>query len=228
MNSITVLFADDDPEIQDLVRMILEKNGMRIISAFDGHAALEKFRENRCDIVVLDLMMPGINGFEVCQRIRSISDVPILILTARGREQDIINGLEAGADDYIVKPFRVREFTARIQAMLRRVARLRRYGTGKLAFERLVLDVKARRVVFQNRSIEITPLEFELLRYLMQHIGEVISKEDLLQNVWGYRDTIGDNNLIEASIRRLRKKLDIDPNQPEYIQTVWGTGYRFG
>ena len=172
--------------------------------------------------------MPVMDGLEACKRIRRISDIPIIFLTAKGQEQDVVNGLETGADDYIVKPFRAAEFVARVRVVLNRTARQKDACRKRLSFDKLVLDLEARRVISRGRSIEVTPLEFQLLRYLMQNVGVVISKEDLLQNVWGYAEAAGDMNLIEAAVRRLRRKLELDPSQPKYIQTVWGAGYRFG
>jgi DNA-binding response OmpR family regulator len=228
MGSPTILIADDDPEMRDLVEIILRDAGMQAIFAENGSQLLDLWRSHPVDIIVLDVMMPVMDGLEACKRIRRISDIPIIFLTAKGQEQDVVNGLETGADDYIVKPFRAAEFVARVRVVLNRTARQKDACRKRLSFDKLVLDLEARRVISRGRSIEVTPLEFQLLRYLMQNVGVVISKEDLLQNVWGYAEAAGDMNLIEAAVRRLRRKLELDPSQPKYIQTVWGAGYRFG
>jgi DNA-binding response OmpR family regulator len=228
MGSPTILVADDDPETRDLVEIILRDAGMQVIFAENGSQLLDLWRSKPVDIIILDVMMPVMDGLEACKRIRRISDIPIIFLTAKGQEQDVVNGLETGADDYIVKPFRPAEFVARVRVILNRTARQKDACGKRLSFDKLVLDLESRRVISRGRSIEVTPLEFQLLRYLMQNVGIVISKEDLLQNVWGYAEAAGDMNLIEAAVRRLRRKLELDPSQPKYIQTVWGAGYRFG
>jgi DNA-binding response OmpR family regulator len=228
MGSPTILVADDDPETRDLVEIILRDAGMQVKFAENGSQLLDLWRSQPVDIIILDVMMPVMDGLEACKRIRRISDIPIIFLTAKGQEQDVVNGLETGADDYIVKPFRPAEFVARVRVILNRTARQKDACGKRLSFDKLVLDLESRRVISRGRSIEVTPLEFQLLRYLMQNVGIVISKEDLLQNVWGYAEAAGDMNLIEAAVRRLRRKLELDPSQPKYIQTVWGAGYRFG
>jgi DNA-binding response OmpR family regulator len=228
MGSPTILIADDDPETRDLVQIILKDAGMKAIFAENGSRMLDLWRSNPVDIIILDVMMPVMDGLEACQRIRRTSDIPIIFLTAKGQEQDVVKGLETGADDYVVKPFRAAELVARIRVILNRSAREQDARGKRLSFDKLVLDLESRRVISRGRSIEVTPLEFQLLRYLMQNVGVVISKEDLLQNVWGYAAAAGDMNLIEAAVRRLRRKLELDPSQPRYIQTVWGAGYRFG
>ncbi len=223
-----VLFADDDPEIHDLVSVILEEANIQVISAENGLHALELWRKHPVDLIILDVNMPIMDGLETCRRIRSRSDLPVMMLTALGKERDIVDGLEAGADDYIVKPFRNKEFVARVETILRRTARMEKYSKGQLFYDKLLLDIDSHRLLFRGNTIPITPLEFALLRYLMENVGVVVSKEELLQNVWGYNPIDGDMNLVEATIGRLRKKLEIDPSQPRYIKTVWGAGYRFG
>ncbi|HZD56714.1 MAG TPA: response regulator transcription factor [Anaerolineales bacterium] len=224
----TILVADDDPETRYLLRIILKDAGMQAIFAENGSRMLDLWRRNPVDVIILDVMMPVMDGIEACQRIRRTSRIPIIFLTAKGQEQDVVKGLEIGADDYVVKPFRAAELVARIRVILNRTAREQEARGKHLSFDKLVLDLESRRVISRGRSIEVTPLEFQLLRYLMQNVGIVISKEDLLQNVWGYAEAAGDMNLIEAAVRRLRRKLELDPSQPKYIQTVWGAGYRFG
>lgn len=228
MGKKTILFADDDPEIHRLVSVLLKQENIDVLSAVNGMVALELWRKHPVDVVILDINMPFLDGLEVCRRIRTRSDVPIMMLTALGKEQDIVDGLEAGADDYLVKPFRKKEFIARVAAILRRSARIENSINGQLLYDKLMLDINSHRLVYKGKTIQISPLEFELLRYLMQNIGVVISKEELLENVWGYIHIEGDLNIVEATIRRLRKKLEIDPSNPRYIKTVWGAGYCFG
>lgn len=228
MDSVQILFVDDDLDIQKLVGSILKSEGMQVVFADDGLQAIEKWRQCEIDVVVLDVMMPVLDGLETCRRLRRVSDVPILMLTAKGQENDIVQGFEVGADDYVTKPFRARELVARIKALVNRYARQEEQEREKLAYEHLVLDLKERRVTYWGKTIQVTPLEFQLLQYLMKNMGTVLSKEELLRNVWGHVEAVGDMNLIEAAVRRLRKKLELDPSSPEYIQTVWGTGYRFG
>lgn len=228
MGSLQILFADDDADIKELVGLILQKEGMSVTFADNGLKAIDTWRKNTFDLIVLDIMMPVMDGLEACRRIRRVSDIPIIMLTSLGQEQDVVMGFEVGADDYIIKPFRPRELIARIQAVHNRFSKLKEIERRRLAFKNLVLDLDARQVIFWGRNIEVTRLEFQLLQYLIQNAGVVISKDDLLQNVWGYDRSIEDTNLIEAAIRRLRKKLESDPSRPRFIQTVWGTGYRLG
>jgi DNA-binding response OmpR family regulator len=206
---------------------VLEEAGMDVHFASDGFHALELYRSTPVNLVILDMMMPIMDGLEACQKIRQASSVPIIMLTARGREEDVVNAFEMGADDYIVKPFRPRELVARIHAVLKRAAQDEE-ARKLLAFGSLMMDLEAHRVMYRDRNIQMSPMEFKLLRYLMENAGVVLSKEDLLQNVWGYPPSAGDMNLIEATVRRLRKKVEKDPSHPRFIKTVWGTGYRFG
>jgi DNA-binding response OmpR family regulator len=228
MRSPTILVADDNPDTRELINLVLQDTGMEVMFTENGSELLDRWRSNQVDLIILDVMMPVMDGFEACRRIRRVSDIPIIFLTAKDQESEVVNGFEIGADDYIVKPFRPAEFVARVQAILNRVERQRATDGRRLFFDNLVLDLDARKVLARGKTIEVTPLEFQLLQYLMQNIGVVISKENLLQNVWGYAEAAGDMNLIEAAIRRLRRKLELDPSDPEYIHTVWGAGYRFG
>jgi two-component system response regulator MtrA len=224
---IRILFADDDLDIQQAVCFVLEEAGMEVHFASDGRHALDIFRVIPIDLVILDVMMPEIDGLEVCKRIRRISGIPVIMLTARGREEDVVCAFETGADDYIIKPLRPRELVARVHALLRRAIE-QRDNQRLLAFGSLMMDLEAHRVTYRDRNIQMSPMEFKLLRYLMENAGIVLSKEDLLEHVWGYPPAAGDMNLIEATVRRLRKKVEKDPSHPHYIKTVWGTGYRFG
>ena len=224
---IRILFADDDLDIQQAVCFVLEEAGIEVHFASDGRHALDLFRVIPLDLVILDVMMPEMDGLEVCKRIRRISSIPVLMLTARGREEDVVSAFNVGADDYIIKPLRPRELVARVHAILRRT--IEQQDTQKmLAFGSLLMDLEAHRVTYRDRNIQMSPMEFKLLKYLMENAGVVLSKEDLLQHVWGYPHSAGDMNLIEATVRRLRKKVEKDPSHPRFIKTVWGTGYRFG
>jgi two-component system response regulator MtrA len=228
LESPLILFADDDLDSQQSVFLVLEEAGMQVLFAENGSQAVELWRNHPVDLVVLDVMMPVMDGLETCQRIREESSVPILLLTARGREEDILAGFNAGADDYVIKPLRPRELVARISALLRRTTGRTWASRKQIAFNSLILDLESRCVIERDRQVEVSPMEFRLLKYLMQNAGNVVTKEDLLHNVWGYAASSGDMNLIEATIRRLRQKLESDPSRPHYIQTVWGSGYRFG
>ncbi len=232
MNDNRILFVDDDTDIRELIRIVLPRAGFSVLLAENGLQALEMYSRNQVGLVILDIMMPNMDGLEVCRRIRQVADTPIILLTARGQEEDVVEGFEAGADDYIVKPVRPKELVARIQAILNRVERQREETPHNLIYKHLTLDLDARRVTYYGKNIPVTPLEFQLLQYLIERQGSVLSKEDLLHNVWGYAkaaDDINlDMNLIEAAIKRLRKKIESDPSRPQYIQTVWGTGYRMG
>jgi DNA-binding response OmpR family regulator len=223
-----VLFVDDDLDIQQAVGFTLESAGFDIYFADNGLQALEIWRSTVLDVIILDVIMPMMSGLHVCKIIRQKSSIPILLLTGRGREEDVVAGIEAGADDYVIKPLRPRELVARVQALLRRTNGHGHPSRKQLAYENLTLDLDAHRVIYRDKNIPVSPLEFQLLKYLMQNPGTVFSKEDLLQNVWGYVSTGSDMNMIEATVRRLRKKVEVDPSEPKYIKTVWGSGYRLG
>jgi DNA-binding response OmpR family regulator len=224
---ISILFVDDEPDAYNLAATILKAANIRVVFAENGLVALQKWLQDNYHLVVMDIVMPGLDGIETCRRLRRISDVPVILLTALDREQDVIDGLQAGADDYIIKPFRANEFLARIQAALRRSkwtngAPVHLVGSGVIE-----LDPASHQAFFKGKPIPVTPLEYRLLSYMMQNAGRALTKEDLLQNVWGYAEPAGELNLIETAIRRLRQKVEPDPSQPRYIQTVWGSGYRF-
>lgn len=221
-----VLFADDEAETRLLVRATLEFANMQVHLVENGFQALQKWQDMHYDLIILDVMMPEVGGLEACRHIRRTSNIPIILLTARGCEQDIVAGFDSGADDYIIKPFHANELVARIQAILKRT--VRKPMIPELWDKDIYLDYDAQRIICSGRRIKVTPLEFRLMRYLMQNPGEVLTKEDLLQNVWGYLESVGEMNLIETAIRRLRMKIEPNPSRPKYIQTVWGIGYRFG
>jgi len=227
MDHINVLFAEDDADTQELVSLVLQKEGIHVMLANDGPQALDIWRKTPINLMILDILMPEVDGIEICRRVRQISDLPIIFLSARGQEDDVVTGLEIGADDYIIKPFRPRELVARVNTLLKREAR-RQKAVRQLNYKDLVINLDSHRVTRNSDSLPVSPLEFQLLHYMMRHAGKVVSKPDLLQNVWGYAKQVGNMNLVETTIRRLRMKVEPDPSQPEYIQTVWGTGYRLG
>jgi len=218
-----VLVVDDERHIVDFVVMGLEGRGMEVKGALDGPAALKDLEGFRPDVVVLDLMLPGLSGHEVCRRTRAKSDVPILILSARDEVEDRVDGLNLGADDYLVKPFAFEELAARVVALLRRSGappgRVLRHAD-------LELDQATREVRRSGHLIDLTAREFALLRYFMEHPRQVLSKNQLLEAVWGY-DYVGDSNVVEAYVSYLRRKLNV-PDEPDLIQTVRGSGYRLG
>ncbi|MBX5473835.1 MAG: response regulator transcription factor [Thermoleophilia bacterium] len=225
--SATILLVDDEEPIQKLLAYPLEHEGFRVVQARDGEEALRLFAAERIDLVVLDVMLPTLDGLEVCRRLRSTSTVPIIMLTARDDELDKVIGLELGADDYITKPFSIREFRSRVRALLRRAALGREDGGGEvLGDEELRVDVPRRTVEVRGVPVELTYVEFELLRTMVSRPGRVFSREALLEAVWGdyaYREL----RTIDVHVRHLREKLEREPRQPELILTVRGVGYRF-
>ncbi|MCL8206655.1 MAG: response regulator transcription factor [Actinomycetia bacterium] len=218
-----VLVVDDEPAIQELVRFALEREGFEVSVAQDGWAALAEAERLKPDLVVLDLMLPGLNGFEVCRALRATSDVPVLMLTARKEESDRVQGLDLGADDYVTKPFSPRELAARVKAILRRVRGPERETAAETG---LVVDAERRRVLLDGQPVELTYTEFELLRVLAAHPGRVFTRDELLTRVWG-ADFYGDARTVDVHIRHLREKLHEDPMAPRFIETVRGVGYRF-
>jgi len=223
-----ILLVDDEQAVQKLLSYPLRKEGYEVIRARDGREALERFAEQRFDLVVLDIMLPKLDGIEVCRRLRSRSQVPIIMLTAKDDEVDKVQGLEMGADDYITKPFSVREFRSRVKAALRRTAMLRSGPGGgePIVAGKLRIDFERREVTVAGQSARLTFVEFELLSALAGSPGRVHSREMLLERVWGdsgYRDP----RTIDVHIRHLREKLEPDPKHPEYLLTVRGVGYSF-
>ncbi len=220
----SVLIVEDDPKISALVRKNLEAAGLACREVADGTGALREFASDAPSLVLLDLMIPGVDGLEVCRRIRRDSQVPILMLTARSGEAEKVLGFEIGADDYLTKPFSTSELVARVRALLRR-AGIRAEGQ---VVERgdLRIDPTRRSVERAGLSIEITTLEFELLLFMAEREGRVFTRDDLLSHVWG-EDRVVDARSIDSLVSRLRRKLEPDPTRPRYVQTVWGAGYRF-
>jgi DNA-binding response OmpR family regulator len=227
-DSSTILLVDDEDSIQKLLTYPLEREGYRVLQARDGEEALTRFASERVDLVVLDIMLPKLDGLEVCKRLRAESEVPIIMLTARDDELDKVLGLELGADDYITKPFSIREFRSRVRALLRRasVARQVDEGDDVITAEGLTIDLSRRAVEVAGERVQLTYVEFELLRILASHPGRVYSRRMLLEALWGGAD-YREPRTIDVHVRHLREKLERDPAEPEYILTVRGVGYRF-
>jgi DNA-binding response OmpR family regulator len=225
--SARILLVDDEQSIQTLLSYPLRKDGYHVTSALDGGEALRRFEEGRFDLVILDLMLPHLGGVEVCRQLRSRSQVPIIMLTAKGSETDKVAGLEVGADDYITKPFSMREFRSRVKAALRR-SRMRGDGAGEGAIEcaGLTIDFDRRMVTLEDEEVRVTYVEFEILGALARSPGRVLTRETLLEHVWGDSD-YRDPRTVDVHIRHLREKLEKDPKEPEFLFTVRGVGYRF-
>ena len=226
--SARILLVDDEQSIQTLLSYPLRKDGYHVTGAHDGSEALERFDEARFDLVILDLMLPKLDGVEVCRQLRSRSQVPIIMLTAKGSETDKVAGLEVGADDYITKPFSMREFRSRVKAALRR-SRMAAETTEEEAIEveGLTIDFSRRMVTLREDEVKVTYVEFEILSALARSPGRVLSRETLLEHVWGdseYRDP----RTVDVHIRHLREKIEADPKEPRFLFTVRGVGYRFG
>jgi DNA-binding response OmpR family regulator len=225
---LRVLVVDDDPNVAEVVTRYLEREGFVAEVARDGHSALDRALAAPPDLVVLDLMLPGIDGLEVCRRLRALAPVPVIMLTAKGAEADRVVGLELGADDYLAKPFSPRELMARVKAVLRRArgplaappSGPERFLDGDLA-----VDVAARQARIGGELVGLTARELELLVFLMRHPRQAFRREELLQQVWGY--SVGDTSTVTVHVRRLREKVEPDPAAPVRIATVWGVGYRW-
>jgi DNA-binding response OmpR family regulator len=227
-DSSTILLVDDEEAVQKLLKFPLERDGHRVVVAGDGEEALERFSRERVDLVVLDIMLPKLDGLEVCRRLRAASSVPIIMLTARDDELDKVHGLELGADDYITKPFSIREFRSRVRAQLRRATTLRAEPdeSEMLRANGLVMDAGKRSVELDGAPVPLTFVEFELLWILASHPGRVYTRQALLQTLWGGSD-YREPRTIDVHVRHLREKLEPDARRPEFILTVRGVGYRF-
>jgi DNA-binding response OmpR family regulator len=225
--SARILLVDDEQSIQTLLSYPLRKDGYHVTSALDGNEALRRFEEGRFDLVILDLMLPHLGGVEVCRQLRSRSQVPIIMLTAKGSETDKVAGLEVGADDYITKPFSMREFRSRVKAALRRsrMGGMAEEG-GAIETGELRIDFDRRMVTLAEEEVKVTYVEFEILAALARSPGRVLTREILLEHVWGDSD-YRDPRTVDVHIRHLREKLERDPKEPEYLFTVRGVGYRF-
>ena len=221
-----ILVVDDEPHIVELVRYNLAREGFEVSVAHDGHEAIEKAKQDAPDLVILDLMLPYVDGLEVCRHIRRESPVPILMLTAKDGEQERVVGLESGADDYVTKPFSPRELVARVRAILRRTTReAQRPAARPVAVGGLVLDETTHEVRLNGRLIDLTAKEFDLLKLLLSHPNRVFTRDFVLEHIWGY-DYFGSTRTVDMHISRLREKIEDDPNTPTYVMTVRGVGYK--
>ena len=224
-----ILIVDDEKLIVKGIKFSLMQDGMEVDAAYDGEEALKLAKENDYNLIVLDVMLPKVDGLQVCQQIREFSSVPIIMVTAKGEDMDKIMGLEYGADDYITKPFNILELKARIKAILRRSVRKVNVKTEKkraLQIRELELQLDSRRVFIGTKEANLTAKEFDLLELLMENQGKVYSREILLNTVWGY-DYPGDVRTVDVHVRRLREKIEQNPSDPQYIVTKWGVGYYF-
>jgi DNA-binding response OmpR family regulator len=225
----TILLVDDEDSVRKVLAFPLEKDGYEVVQAADGEEALTRFDERDIDLVVLDIMLPRLDGLEVCKRLRATSTVPIIMLTARDDELDKVIGLELGADDYITKPFSIREFRSRVRALLRRATALQAPAPAdeeRIERDGLVIDVPRRTVTVEGNDVQLTYVEFELLRALAASPGRVFSRRMLLESLWKSAD-YRDPRTIDVHVRHLREKLEADSRNPSYILTVRGVGYRF-
>ena len=227
--AVKVLVVDDEKMIVKGLRFSLQQDGYEVECAYDGEEALGMIRDRQFDIVLLDVMLPKLSGFEVLQQVREFSDVPVIMLTARGDDMDKILGLDYGADDYVTKPFNPLEVKGRIKAIIRRTSRARKAEEVKeniIEVGDLRMDLDNRRVTLSDKEINLTSKEFELLELLATHAGKVYSRAMLLQMVWG-KDNPGDVRTVDVHIRRLREKIEHNASEPKYVQTKWGVGYYF-
>ncbi|EKS8355548.1 response regulator transcription factor [Bacillus cereus group sp. MYBK15-3] len=230
MKDIRILIADDDKEIRNLLKIYLERELYMVDTAINGEEALHLFNQNKYNLVILDLMMPKIDGIEVCKKLRDKTNVPILMLTAKDHEVDKILGLSIGADDYITKPFSIHEVIARVKALMRRFLVLGSNNTTQekttLSFKGLTINLNTYTVHTNKEEISLTGKELELLKFFTSNPGQVFTKTQLFRNVWD-DNYIEDDNTVMVHIRKLRKKIEIDPSNPKFIQTIWGIGYKF-
>ncbi|MCB9159827.1 MAG: response regulator transcription factor [Caldilineaceae bacterium] len=227
MSGQTILVVDDEPSIVEIVTLYLQRAGYTVRSAADGHAALRALTAEKPDLVVLDLMLPGVDGLEITRRLRAEGETPIIMLTSRSEETDRIVGLEMGADDYVVKPFSPQELVSRVRAVLRRTGNAAQTERAEvLRFGPVQIDPGTRLVTIDGEEIVLTAKEFDLLWMLAGHPRQVFSRTQLLDRVWGETEYL-DPSTVTVHVRRLREKIEPDPSDPAYIQTVWGVGYKF-
>ena len=224
----TVLIVEDDPHTVEVVRLYLRRDDHIVLTASDGISGLRLFKEARPDLVVLDLMLPGLDGLEVCRQLRTESDVPIVMLTARVEEEDRITGLELGADDYVTKPFSPRELAARIRAVLRRTTQdASERGPSTLNYGEISLDTQQRAVSLAGKPLKLTPTEFRLLTLLLRDPGKTFTRDQIIDRVFGY-DFVGFDRTVDSHVYSLRRKLDAAAGERRYVRTVYGVGYRLG
>lgn len=222
-----VLVVDDEKLIVKGIKFSLEQEDLEVDAAYDGEEALEMVKKEKYDLIILDVMLPKIDGLNVCRQIREFSNVPIIMLTAKGEDMDKIMGLEYGADDYITKPFNILELKARIKAILRRVTNIQKESNNKrIKISGLEMDISSRRVFIDGKEVNLTAKEFDMLELFASNPGKVYSREALLETIWGY-DYPGDVRTVDVHVRRLREKIEKNPSQPDYIYTKWGVGYYF-
>ncbi|MDI9506142.1 MAG: response regulator transcription factor [Clostridiales bacterium] len=220
-----ILVVDDDPNISRLVKMYLEKEGFEVETAYRGDEALKAFRESAPNLVLLDVMLPGMDGWQVCREVRKLSNIPVIMLTAKDETFDKVLGLELGADDYIVKPFEPKELVARIKAVIRRYQGAETPDK-EMIFPGLSINISAYAVTYRGRSLDMPPRELELLYFLASHAGQVFTREQLLEKVWGY-EYFGDSRTVDVHVKRIREKLTDSEDLGWAIKTVWGVGYKF-
>lgn len=225
-SSATILLVEDEPALADTVRYNLEREGYRVLVALDGRKGLDEFRAGAPSLVLLDLMLPEISGLDLCRIIRAESTSPIIMLTAKDTEADKVAGLELGADDYITKPFSMRELVSRVRAQLRRAEMVPTSPNHKLAGGSIELDADRHEVSVSGRSVELTPKEFAILELFLERKGRLLTREFLIDNAWG-SDYVGDTKTLDVHIKRLREKLEEEPRQPKHILTIRGLGYKF-
>ena len=223
--AISVLIVEDDPNIRELLQLYLEKDGYAVTLAADGGQGLDKFRAIKPDLVLLDVMMPVMDGWAVCRAIRADSQTPIIMLTAKGETDDKVTGLKAGADDYVTKPFEMKELLARIEAVLRRSDRIEDIKSRRLVFDKLIIDMDAFELTVDGKKVDTPPKEMELLFYLASSPNRVYTRNQLLDEVWGF-DYFGDSRTVDVHVKRLREKLE-GVSEKWGVKTVWGVGYKF-
>lgn len=224
INKTKVLVVDDDVNICELIRLYMEKDGYQVLTVYNGKKGMDVFSDFTPNIVILDIMLPGADGWQVCREIRKISNIPIIMLTAKGETFDKVLGLELGADDYIVKPFDPKELVARVKAVLRRYER-KDFDVQEIVYPNLVVNRTNYSVKLSGKEIELPPKELELLFFLASNSNKVFTREQLLEHVWGF-DFYGDSRTVDVHVKRLREKIDL-PNQTWQLKTVWGVGYKF-
>ncbi len=228
MSGKKVLVVDDDVNTVELVKIYLNRDGYRVVTAYDGNEALRLARESHPDLIVLDLMLPGIDGLTICRTLRAESDVPIIMLTAKTTEEDRLTGLRLGADDYVSKPFSPKELAARVRAVLRRLPdESVERGPSEIRHGPLTVNLLKHEAILDGKNLQLTPIEFKLLGILIKEPGRVFSRAQLIEKAMGY-DFEGFDRTIDVHILNLRRKLEPDPNNPVFIKTVYGTGYKFG
>ena len=227
MTGSKVLVVDDEPTVREVVVGYLRRDGHEVSEAGDGYTALELLESDPPDLVVLDMMLPGVNGLDILRRLRAVSSIPVIMLTARADESDRVAGLELGADDYVVKPFSPRELAARVNGVLRRTSGRVEEPPAMLAFDGLCIEPLSREATMDNEIIEMTPKEFDVLLFLASSPRQVFSRAQLLESVWQSSPEWQDPATVTVHVRRIRNKIEADPEHPQWITTVWGVGYRF-